>query len=542
MLKKFGKINLIAFLAIALVFVLAACNGNGTETGNDNDSDDPIVENGNGDDNGDTTSDTPSGDPGRGLVVATIADAVQLDPQGAQDGRSMLVKNQIFERLVTQNYEMGFDPGLAESWTQIDDLTIEFNLRQDVYFHNGERMTAADVVFTLQRAVESPHLEMVVGSIDADSIEMIDEFTVRLATSAPFAPLLSSLSHVGLGIVSEAAVTAQGEEDFARNPVGTGPFAFDNWVAGDRVELVRFENYHGQVAGVPTLTFRVVSEAFSRFVELETGGVDIALDIAPSDIARINEDANLALVQGDSLRVQYIGFNFEVEPFDDVRVRQALNYAVDAELIIQTLGENAIGLQTGPMSPGIWGANPDIADPHPFNPDRARELLAEAGFPDGFNTTLTVDGDPFRVSIMTAIAHQLGEVGVNVDIQTLEWAAYQEATFTGEHALASLGHTATTGDADNGLWPLFHTSAQGRGGNRTWYSNPEVDALLEAARGEMDREARLALYFEIQEIIVGDAPWINVFLPVLTVGTRSDVNGFEVFPGGRHNFGGVYFE
>ena len=474
------------------------------------------------------------------LVVAQSADAVSLDPHATNDSRSALIIKHIYETLVVQDEELTLQPGLAESWTFIDEKTYEFKLREGVHFHNGELFTASDVKFTLLRALESPNVSHIVGNIDPEGITIIDDFTIQISTLEPFAPLLAHLAHSAMSILNEEAVLVAGDT-FGQNPVGTGRFIFESWLAGDRVVMKRNEDYHGTVANVEKLVVRTISEAPNRLIELETGAVDIALDIAPADINRLNAHEGLTLHRQADLRSNYLGFNSQKEPFDNVLVRQAINYAVDVELIVNTILEGVGEAATGPIGANVWGANLDL-EGYGYNPERAKELLAEAGLPDGFNTTLLIDDDATRVSIATVVARQLSEIGINVEIQSLEWGAYLEQTAEGNHEMFILGWTTVTADADYGLFPLFHSSQFGAGGNRTFFENSRVDELLEAGRTTNDPDARLAYYLEAQEIIVEEAPWLFLHVGETLVGTQANINGFKLNPSGHHTFYGVSFE
>jgi len=305
-----------------------------------------------------TTSDAPgSSEDEKGpvkdiLIVAQGADAKTLDPHGSNDQPSSRVIKQINESLVLQDENMELQPGLADSWEKIDELTFEFKLKQGVKFHNGEELKASDVKFTLLRALESPNVGHIVGAINADGIEIVNDYTIRLATTEPFAPLLAHLAHTGASILNEKAVTEAGD-DYGQNPVGTGPFKFVKWTNGDSIELTRNDDYHGELAKVKDLTFRNISEATNRTINLETGEVDIAYDILPSDVKRVDADKDLTLYRDVNLSTTYIGFNTQKAPFDDARVRQAINYAVDAESIIEAVMEGVGKQANGPLGPNV---------------------------------------------------------------------------------------------------------------------------------------------------------------------------------------------
>lgn len=474
------------------------------------------------------------------LIIAQDGEPVTLDPHRTNDARSAVVINQMLERLIRQDEQGVFHPWLATEWEQIDELTYEFKLREDVYFHNGEPLRASDVVFSLRRAANSATSSPILGVLDYDSIYEVDEFTVRVGTQEPFVPLLAHLAHTSGNILSQVAVETLGD-DFGTQPVGTGSFQIDQWFIGDRVELVRFENYYGETTSIDRLTFRNIPEAANRLIELETGQADIALDISPFDMRALENHADLNLVREDFLRSHYIGFNTSSAPFDDVRVRQAVHYAVDVDTILDTILEGVGVRSFGPLSHQVWASNPDLYV-YDYNVDRARELLAEAGLESGFTTNILTDLNTMNRNIAEVLQRQLAAIGIQATITSVEWASFLETTNASDHEIFITGWTNVTRDPDYGLFPLFHSSMQGPGGNRAFYSNPEVDRLLEAARQTVDPAAREALYLEVQELIVADSPWVFLNTGELLIGTRNNVQGFVPNPTGHHRLSGVFLD
>lgn len=477
------------------------------------------------------------------VVVAQGGDATSLDLHAANDSPSSQITSQIFETLVRQDANMEIIPGLATEWRKVDDRTWEFDIKQGVTFHNGEPLTAHDVAFTFKRATASPSVVAIVGEIDPEGIEVVDEYTVRIATFEPFAPILAHLAHTASGIMSEAAVTALEEagENVGQNPVGTGPFQFVSWTTGDNIVLERFDGYHGDKPVFRELVFRVITETPSRYIELETQGVDIALGIGPSDIPRFDSNPDLNLLRESNFSTAYIGFNMNVAPFDNVLVRRAINYAINVESIVEHVLDGFGEVANGPLGQNVFGAHPNLPA-NEFNIERAKELMAEAGFEDGFETTIWTNENTERVQIITAIQAMLREIGITAHIEQMEWGSYLDRTARGEHEMFILGWVSVTGDADYGLFPLFHSSVSAEAGNRTFFANDEVDRLLEAGRATTDPEERLAIYAEVQEIIVEEAPWIFLTTGETAVGTQADIRGLELSPSQHHQFSTVYFE
>ncbi|QUH18775.1 glutathione ABC transporter substrate-binding protein [Alkaliphilus sp. B6464] len=474
------------------------------------------------------------------LRVAQGGDARILDPHGSNDNISSRVIKQINETLVVQDENMELQPGLAESWEKIDDLTFEFKLKQGVKFHNGEELKASDVKFTLLRAIESPNVGHIVGVINKDGIEILDDYTIRISTIEPFAPLLAHLAHTGSSILNEKAVTEAGD-DYGLNPVGTGPFRFKSWVSGDEITLTKFEEYYGEKAKVEEVKFKNIVEATNRRINLETGEIDIAYDILASDIKSVEENKELTLYRDANLSTSYIGFNVQNKPFDDVRVRQAINYAVDVDLIIEAVMEGVGQQSNGPLGPNVWGSNQEL-QPYEYNVEKAKELMKEAGLENGFKTSIWTNDNKIRMDIAEIVQSQLKAVNIDVEIKVVEWGQYLDGTGNGEHDMFILGWTTVIEDPDYGLYALFHSSQFGDVGNRTFYSNAKVDELLDKGRVETDPETRKAYYLEVQKIIRDDSPWIFLNIGQNLTGTRSKVKGFSQHPTGHHQLSEVYLE
>ncbi|MCF6459953.1 glutathione ABC transporter substrate-binding protein [Clostridium sp. Cult3] len=472
------------------------------------------------------------------LIVAQGADPKSLDPHASNDQPSSRVNKQMYSTLVEATEEMELQPGLAESWEQIDDRTWEFKLREGVKFHNGEELKASDVKFTLDRMKDSPEVAHIIGAVE--SVEVKDDYAVIIKTEEPFAPILSHLAHTAASILNEKAVTEAGD-DYQNSPVGTGPYKFVSHDAGDKVTLERFDEYYGDPAKVKTLIFRNVPEGTNRTIGLETGEVDIAYDIEPIDLDKVRDNKKLQLIEEPSLSTSYIGFNTKKAPFDDIRVRKALNYAINVDEIIEVVLENAGTKATGPINDKVFGYNNDLKG-YEYDPDKAKDLLAEAGYADGFKTSIWTNDNPVRVRIAEIVQAQLKEVGVDAKIEEVEWGAYLERTAAGEHDMFILGWVTVTGDADYGLYALFHSSQHGGAGNRTFFTDPEVDKLLDKGRTSIDEKERLDAYSKAQEIIVEEAPQLFLYFQTQNAGLQSNIDGFKLHPAGHHKLSNVGFK
>lgn len=472
------------------------------------------------------------------IVVAQRSDAKTLDPHATNDQPSSRVAAQIYSQLVETDANMEIVPGLASSWEQVDSRTVQFTLRQGVRFHNGEELKASDVKFTLDRMIASPTVAHIVGAVD--SVSVIDEYTVQVSTKEPFGPLLYHLTHTASSILSEKAVTEAGEA-YGQNPVGTGPYEFVSWSVGDSVELKAFDDYYGGRQEIPNVVFRNIAEGTNRAIALETGEVDISYDIEPIDKDTIHNHKDLKLIEGESLSITYFGFNVNRTPYDNVKVRQAIAYAINTTDIIDAVIMGG-GLPTNsPISTRVFGHSPD-ARKYEQNYEKARQLLQEAGYEDGFNTKLWVSDNPVRIQIAQVIQAQLREIGIQMAIDVVEWGAFLDGTSRGDHETFMMGWVTVTGDADYGLYALFNSATHGGAGNRSFYTNADIDTMLEAARVSSDMEERRKLYGDIQVTLQEELPTISIFNEFQNAGMRSNVSGFELAPAGHHKIRGVHFE
>jgi len=466
------------------------------------------------------------------ITVAMGADPVTFDLHNTNDQPTSQISRQIYDTLVVQNENLEIDPGLAESWEAVDDTTWVFNLRDDVTWHNGDHFTAADVVWTYERFMSLPaHSAFLLDSVS--SVEAVDDYTVQIELEFPFAPILNHLAHSSLGIMNQNAVEAAGDDYGTSVVVGTGPFVFDSWQTGDRVVLQRNDDWWGGDVLPETLVFRPIPEGSVRGIELETGGVDIAYTLPPTAARSAEANDNVHLVPVRTLSTAYIGFNVQQEPFDDPLVRRAINHAIDVDLIVDTIYTGQAERAVSPISSDVFGANLDL-EPYTYDPELARELLAEAGYPDGFSTSIWTNDNPQRMEIAEIVQAELANIGVQVDVQVVEWGTYLADTAAGLHDMFILGWVTVTGDADYGLYALFHSSQFGDPGNRTFYANDRVDELLDAARVETDPDTRVELYAEAQEILQEDAPWIFLIVTTEEHGVSNAIEGFVPHPAGHH--------
>lgn len=526
-----AKKNMFLLLLLSLILVLAACSGDKSST---EPKETDKKEEG-------TETEQPSG--GGELVYVNGADAPTLDPHGVNDTASNNATTQIFERLVDYAPDGSIVPLLATEFEAIDETTWEFKLREGVKFHDGTDFNAEAVKMNIERLINPDFASPKAFILNViEEIIIVDPYTVQLKTSSPFAPLPSHLAHNAGSIIAPSAIEEEnnGGKKVDENPIGTGPFKFVEWKRGAEIVFEKNNDYWGEPAKVDSLRFVVVPEQSVRVAMIETGEAHVTL-LGASDVARVEAMDQIDIDRVSGTRMDYFGFNMNVAPFDDLKVRQAIAMAINKDDIVTGILDGQGIPAVGPLAPTVFGNYQDL-EPLPFNVEDAKALLAEAGYPDGFKTTLFVgDNNAERIAIAELIQAQLAPLGIDVSIEMIEWGAFLEKTAAGEHEMFILGWTTVTADADYGMYALFHSSQFGSAGNRSFYKNDRVDELLDYGRSEADVEKRVEAYKEVQEILVEELPMVYLQHPDFVHATNG-VDGLFVNFSGTPFFNNVSFK
>jgi peptide/nickel transport system substrate-binding protein len=477
------------------------------------------------------------------IVVGMEAEPPGLDPGQALGLHTLRVTHEIFETLVnTRDDSTEIVPGVAESWqVSSDGLGWTFKLRRGVRFHDGTPLDAAAVKFTFDRVIDPAHphaksgkWSFVVGYLSSvKSVEVVDPLTVRLYLKYPTSSLLPLLALPNCAIVSPTAF-AHAPADFNARPVGSGRYRFEAWERGSKLTLRRNDDYWG-VKGKPAmLVYRGIPEANARVTELLTGGVDVILPVPPDFVERLEKTPAVIVHKKTGLTVWYVGFNVDKKPFADRRVRQALNFAVNKDAIVRDILKGTGIPAIGPLLPGTWAYEPNVKK-YPYTPQAARQLLLDAGYPNGFETDFWVpesgSGMQSPVEMATVIQANLAAVGVKANLKTMEWGSYLGKLRAEAPAMFALSWFLKSEDPDLSMYPLFY-SKNSPLPNRSNYANPEVDQLLLQARQVADQGRRAELYRRAQRLVVEDAPWIFVDHEVQVVAIRGGVKGFRLHPSG----------
>ncbi|HEY3068260.1 MAG TPA: ABC transporter substrate-binding protein [Methylomirabilota bacterium] len=484
-----------------------------------------------------------SAQPPGTLVVGLVAEPVNLDPAQVTDLNSNRVGRRIVETLVTFPEESTqIVPGLAESWTvSKDGLRYTFKLRKGITFHDGTPFDAAAVKFSIERQIDPEHPAAKLGKYpfanyffgNVKAVEVVDPATVEFVLKEPRASFLAILTAAAASIVSPAAVKKFGA-DYALQPVGTGPFKYVAWDRGQRVVLEKNGSYWKYPVKVDRVIYRPIVEDQARLTELLTGNLDLMVGAPPDFVAQLEKNANVTLLRQVGAHVWYLGINNQKKPLEDKRVRQALNYAVNKEAIVRDVLKGTGSMSAGPVLPGTWGADTGLK-PYPYDPARAKKLLAEAGYPNGFATTLWVpesgSGMQSPVAMATVIQSNLKAVGVNATLQTFEWGAFIAKLRSREQELFALSWMAGNEDPDMVMYPLLHSSQWSPNGpNRALYKNDKFDEVLHQARLTTDQAKRTELYRQAQRILADDPPWIFIDHEIQTAAHSKRVQGFKLHP------------
>ncbi|MBF9014086.1 MULTISPECIES: ABC transporter substrate-binding protein [unclassified Oceanispirochaeta] len=492
------------------------------------------------------------------LVFGRSGDSVGLDPGRETDGESFYGSTQVYDTLVEfVPGQTSIQPALAESWSFADDgLSATFNLRKGVKFHDGTDFNADAVVFSFERQFKEDHPFYKNGpwkywgymgmSDIVDSVVAIDEYTVKFNLKVVEAPFIANLAMDFASIVSPAAAEKYGE-DLATNPVGTGAFKFVSWIKDDNMVFERNPDYWGGDVYLDRLIIKVIPDATARWLSLKKGEVDVIDFPSPEDLEEMQNTAGIKVIQQAGLNVGYLALNNEKAPYDNVKVRQAMNYAIDRDEIVKGVYGAAGAPAKNPLPPTMWSYNDDI-DAYPYDPEMAKKLLAEAGYADGFKTEIWAmpvarPYNPNGRKVAEIMQAQLAKVGIEVEIVSYEWGTYLDKCDYGEHQAAMLGWTGDNGDPDNFLWVLLSKQAAEKpAGNIAFWKNDEFTDLIAEAKQEMDVAKRTELYRAAQVVFHDDAPWVPLAHSVVSEPMKESVQDFYLYPTGKRVFAKVWLK
>lgn len=484
------------------------------------------------------------------VVIGRAADSMTLDPAKYHDAESGKVIRNIFECLVRfKAHELEIEPGLAVLWNVLwDGKTWIFNLRKNVRFHDGSVFDAHAVVYNFKRQIDNNHPMYRKDSTYAQlvfkyvkTIKAVDDITVLIELTEPYAPFLASLTMPSTEIASPSSLEKWGDE-FDMHPSGTGPFVFNRWEPGKRIVLDRNKNHWGKnqdEKGVPDrIEFRVIPGPARRFDEFRNGRIHVLDGIKPSDVKKIQQLPHGRLLFSSGLSISYLAMNTEKKPFDRIKVRHAVNHAVNKKKLVKYLYQELATPAKNPIPPVIWGYNSDIID-YEYDPPKALALLAEEGFDQGFDTTLFVmkSARPYLAQpaeMARIIRGNLERVGIRASVKRYDWKTYLKKIKSGEHDMAILGWIGDSGDPDNFLYSLFDqdNTKKGTATNRSFYKNDVLHHLLVNAQQALNRTTRAKYYKQAQKIIHEEAPWVPIAHTRHVLAHHRNISGVIIQPSG----------
>ncbi|MGH1477362.1 MAG: ABC transporter substrate-binding protein [Geminicoccales bacterium] len=480
------------------------------------------------------------------LTIGLASEPTSIDPHYHNLGPNNALSRHIFGGLILQDENQQLQPGLAVSWEAIDDLTWEFKLREGVTFHDGNPLTADDVVFSFERAPDVPNSPSSFATyIKGKTAVKVDDLTVHIKTETPYPQMATDVST--LPIVSVEAGEGAATEDYnaGKAAIGAGPYKFVEYVPGDRIVVERNPDYWGEAPAWDKVTFKAIKSGPSRVAALLAGDVDVIASVPTTDIESLKSEEDVSLYQGVSNRVIYLHLDHDRadspfvkakdgevidNPLKDQRVRMAISKAINRDAIVERVMED-VALKAGQLLPeGFFGVSPNL-QPIDFDPEGAKALLAEAGVPDGFSLTIHGPNDRYinDAKIAEAVAQMLTRAGIDTAVETMPRSVYFKRASTGgpdgtpEFSFILVGWGAGSGEASSPLKSLIHTYDKERGfgaSNRGRYSNAEVDKLIEDALATIDDTTREGMLAKATEIAINDGAIIPLHYQVNTWGTR----------------------
>jgi dipeptide transport system substrate-binding protein len=502
------------------------------------------------------------------LVFCSEGSPENFYPAVNTTGTSFDANSQIYSRIV--DFERGGTavvPGLAQSWDiSPDGKVYTFHLRKGVKWHNHRAwkptrdFNADDMIFAIERQWKESNPYFKVTSSNHSyfndmgmpkllkSVEKIDDYTVRITLEKPEAPFLSDLAMEYAGVQSkeyaDAMLKAGTPEKIDQEPIGTGPFYLDRYIKDAIIRYKAFPQFWGGKAKIDDLIFAITPDASVRWAKLQKGECHVMPYPNPADLDTMRKDKNVVILEQPGLNVGYLAYNVTKKPFDDVRVRKAVNMAINKKAIIDAVFLTAGVPAINPIPPTMWSYNKTIKD-DPYDPAAAKKLLADAGLPNGFTTDLWAmpvqrPYNPNARRIAELMQADLAKVGITAEIKSFEWGEYRKRMQNGEHQMGMLGWTGDNGDPDNFLAVLLGCDAAKSNGSNVskWCYQPFED-LIQKAKVQNGQKARTPLYEQAQVIFKEQAPWFTIAHAVQLKPVRKEVSDFKLSPFGRHTFYGV---
>lgn len=476
---------------------------------------------------------------GKDLTVAVNANFISLDPHNLSDTLSGTAVATMYEGLFTYQNDMTLKPTLASGYTVSDDgLVYTIKIREGINFQDGTPLNANAVKYNLDRVMdEKNNLRRRRNFVAVDKVEVSGDYEVKIILKQPFAPMLNRIA--SLKIISPAALEKYGAQGIITNPVGTGPYKYENWTQGDKLVVEKNDAYWGEKAKIDTITFRPVMENGSRIAMLQTGEADFIYPMPTEQVKRVEKSKDIEVMKGVSTITRYVTLNTKKDIFANKKVRQAINYAVNKKAYAGVVRSGYLVPLTSPVPETLEYHTP--LTPYTFDIAKAKELMKEGGYPDGFKATIWGSNNTEDMKGMQFIHQQLAQIGINVEVMPMEEGTLSNSIYNvqkPEDATINMWYVNWSSfDIDGATKNLFHSEfAPPISANTAYYDNKKVDELLEKGATEVDPKKRGTIYADLQKTIWEDAPWIFLGSDELVSAKRKTTKGVYVMPDGTINF------
>ena len=499
-------------LALVMVFALCACGGKTETTTTDAPKTDAPKTDAPKTDAPKTDApktDAPSAPAEKKvLVVGAAAEPATLDPGAAGfSGANAPAQMAIFNTLIGWDSDAGAPtPLIAESWEWPDELTCRFHLRDDVYSQSGHHITANDVKFTYDRIAQNPSIGNSIKHFDMDASKAVDDYTFDLKLHNPNYNALSGITLSVCGILCEEDLKSAGD-DFARKPIGTGPYKMTEWKTGESITLTRWDEYWGDAPYYDEIILKPIPDSNARILALQSGDIDFAENLGSASIPTLQADPNLVIVEGEVNQTQTLWFNCDDGPLSDVRVRHALEYAIDKEAV-----GKSVFMGYGQAAWSIFNTFSDQfrmpPEPRTYNPEKAKELLKEAGYENGFNISMACYENVDFANMLQSIAYYWSQIGVNAEVNVMEKGSFFGLIYSDDFQIYCIHQIGT----DAMVRTASLTSDVPRvSGNQTKFANARVDELLKTINASQDKAKNNEMYKEVADIMYEEAHFIHIW-------------------------------
>ncbi|MEK7823190.1 MAG: ABC transporter substrate-binding protein, partial [Nitrospirota bacterium] len=478
------------------------------------------------------------------LYLRLSSNPTTLDPALIVDVTGGVIGAKIFNGLVRLDEKLGVVPDIAKNWKMSGDgKSYTFYLKEKILFSNGKEVAAQDFKYSFERllapATRSPNtwvLEKIKGAKDfmkgktkdVSGIKIEDKYTITIILEEPFTPFLNLLCMTAAYVIPKEDVEMWGA-DFSTHPSGTGPFVLKEWRHNQYLKLEARNDYFKGKAKIKGIIYKIIPEELTAVAEFESGNIDV-ISIPASEFKRYRESSQWKdfISSSPGINTYYLGLNCERPPFNNPLLRKAVSYAIDRKKILNTIYEGRGISASGPVPPVLrnWPA-PEIYE---YNTEKAKSLLKEAGYPSGLNIKIYLTSDQEILDLLEVIQGYLMNVGIKAELRQLEWSAYKNAVNSGEPDAFWLSWWADYSDPENFLFPLFHSSNFGAGGNRTRFKNSDVDALIEKGQKTVNKKLRNEYYQKAEEYIVNDAPWVFFWHRTEYTLRQKWVKNYKIYP------------